>query len=75
MRKKSDGVVIVPILVGLAVAALVWVASYRGGGPKLADTAGTSSAVASTPLPASALSDTSMPAIKPAEMAQANAKD
>jgi hypothetical protein len=37
MRKKTDGVVILPILVGLAVAGIVWVASYGGGAPKRAD--------------------------------------
>jgi hypothetical protein len=68
MRKKTHGVVIVPILIGLAVAAVVWVASYRGGGPKLADSGGSPSALASTPVAASGSGE--VPGTKPAELAK-----
>jgi hypothetical protein len=69
MRKKTRGVVIVPILIGLAVAAVVWVAGYRGGGPKLADADSSPSNMASTPIAASGLSDPA-PGAKTAEMAK-----
>jgi hypothetical protein len=69
MRQKTRGVVIVPILVGLAVAAVVWVASYRGGGPKLADADASPSNMASVPIAASGLSDPA-PETKTAEMAK-----
>ncbi|OXC76697.1 hypothetical protein [Caballeronia sordidicola] len=68
MRQKTRGVVIVPILIGLAVAAVVWVASYRGGGPKLADAGGSPSAPASMPFAASGPSDA--PETKPVEIAK-----
>ncbi len=58
MRKKTDGVVIVPILVGLAVAGIVWVASYGGGAPKRADGNIPNPPVAAIPVPASALNGT-----------------
>ena len=58
MRKKTDGVVILPILVGLAVAGIVWVASYRGGAPKRADTNIPNPPVAAIAVAASALNGT-----------------
>jgi hypothetical protein len=68
MGEKARGVAIVPILIGLAVAAVVWVASYRGGGPKLADAGGSASALASMPISPSEL--IGAPETKPAEMAK-----
>ena len=73
MKRKTRGVVIVPILIGLAVAAVVWVASYRGGGPKLADADGSPSNVASAPIAASGSSDgliAATPGTKPAGIAK-----
>jgi hypothetical protein len=58
MRRKTDGVVVLPILVGLAVAGIVWVASYRGGAPKRADTNIPNPPVAAIPVTASALNGT-----------------
>jgi hypothetical protein len=58
MRKKTDGVVILPILVGLAVAAIVWVASYRGGTSKRADANIPNPPVAAIAVAASALNGT-----------------
>jgi hypothetical protein len=58
MRKKTDGVVILPILVGLAVAGIVWLASYRGGAPKRADANIPNPSVAAAPVTASALKGT-----------------
>ena len=58
MRKKTDGVVIVPILVGLAVAGIVWVASYGGGAPKRADGNIPNPPVAAIAVAASALNGT-----------------
>ena len=54
MRKKTDGVVILPILVGLTVAGIVWVASYGGGAPKRADANTPNPPVAAIPATASA---------------------
>ena len=68
MKHKTRGMVIVPILIGLAVAAVVWVAGYRGGGPKLANADGSPSALASMPLAASEPSDA--PEKKPVEIAK-----
>jgi hypothetical protein len=68
MKQNTRGVIIVPILIGLAVAAVVWVASYRGGGPKLADADGSPSALASMPIAASGPNDA--PETKPAEIAR-----
>jgi hypothetical protein len=58
MRKKTDGVVILPILVGLAVAGIVWVASYRGGASKRADADTPNPPVAAIAVAASALNGT-----------------
>jgi hypothetical protein len=58
MRKKTDGVVILPILIGLAVAAIVWVASYRGGTSKRADANIPNPPVAAIAVAASALNGT-----------------
>ena len=58
MRKKTDGVVILPILVGLAVAGIVWVASYRGGASKRADADTPTPPVAAIAVDASALNGT-----------------
>ncbi|KQR74107.1 hypothetical protein ASG35_20130 [Burkholderia sp. Leaf177] len=69
MREKTRGVVIVPILIGLAVAAVVWVASYRGGGPKLADADSSPSNMAAAPIAASGLGDPAL-APKSAKMAK-----
>ena len=69
MRQKTRGVVIVPILIGLAVAAVVWVASYRGGGPKRAEADAGPSSMASMPIAASGLSDPA-PGTQSAEMAK-----
>lgn len=33
MRNAPDGFVVVPILIGLAVAGIVWIAQYGGGAP------------------------------------------
>jgi hypothetical protein len=58
MRKKMNGVVVLPILVGLAVAVIVWVASYRGGAPKRADANVPNPPVAAIPVAASAFNGT-----------------
>ena len=58
MRKKTDGVVILPILVGLAVAGIVWVASYRGDAAKRADVDTPNPPVAAIAVAASALNGT-----------------
>jgi hypothetical protein len=58
MRKKTDGVVILPILVGLAVAGIVWVASYGGGAPKRAEANIPNPPVAAIPVTPSALNGT-----------------
>jgi hypothetical protein len=58
MRKKTDGVVILPILVGLAVAGIVWVASYRGGASKRVDADRPTPPVAAIAVDASALNGT-----------------
>ena len=58
MREKTDGVVILPILVGLAVAGIVWVASYRGGALKRADADTPTPPVAAIAVDASALNGT-----------------
>jgi hypothetical protein len=58
MRKKTDGVVLLPILVGLAVAGIVWVASYRGDAPRRADASVPNPPVAAVPVTASALNGT-----------------
>ena len=58
MRKNTDGVVILPILLGLAVAGIVWVASYGGGAPKRADANIPNPPIAATPVTASALNGT-----------------
>jgi hypothetical protein len=68
MGEKARGVAIVPVLIGLVVAAVVWVASYRSGGPKMADEGDSPSALASMPIAASRPSGT--PETKPAEIAK-----
>ncbi|AMM17595.1 hypothetical protein AX768_25765 [Burkholderia sp. PAMC 28687] len=70
MRHKTRGVVIVPILIGLAVAAVVWVASYRGGGPKLVDAGGSPSASALAATPFAASGSSVAPATQPVETAK-----
>jgi hypothetical protein len=58
MSKKTDGVVILPILLGLAVAGIVWVASYRGGASNRADADTPNPPVAAIAVAASALNGT-----------------